>query len=314
MDRLAYTLRRTAQMLPVLLGVTVLVFFLVHLIPGDPAATILGVRATPDLIAALHRRWGLDQSLPAQYWLFVKRLLHGDLGTSFFYRTSVGSLVADRTPVTVFLLLYASILSLLMAVPLALLAATRKDGLRDQIVRAIPVVGLGMPPFWTGIMLVLVFAAEVFHIFPVGGYGHGALGHLESLFLPALTIAIGIAPILIRSLRASLLAVLEADFITTARSKGLPERRVLVRHALRNAIMSMLTVLAVNLGFLVGGTVVIEKIFALPGLGGLMFDGIANRDFAVVQGVTLVFAILVVVVNLTSDIVYSLLDPRVRFD
>ena len=314
MDRLAYTLRRLAQMVPVVLGVTILVFFLVHLIPGDPALTILGVRATPALIAEFHRNWGLDESLPQQYWLFMKHLLGGDLGTSFFYRTSVSSLVSDRTPVTVFLLVYATLISLVIAVPLALLAVTRKDGLRDQVVRAIPVVGLGMPPFWVGIMLILLLAADVFHLFPVGGYGHGVLAHLESLFLPALTIAIGIAPIMIRSLRASLLAVLESDFVTTARSKGLPARRVLVHHALRNAVMSMLTVLTVNLGFLVGGTVVIEKIFALPGLGALMFDGISNRDFAVVQGVTLVFAIIVVLVNLASDIVYSLLDPRVRFD
>ena len=314
MDRLAYTLRRLAQMVPVVLGVTILVFFLVHLIPGDPAVTILGVHATPDLIAEFHKHWGLDRSIPEQYWLFLKRLLHGDLGTSVFYRTSVSSLVSDRAPVTVLLLVYATVLALLLAVPLALLAVTRKDGVRDQVVRAIPLVGLGMPPFWVGIMLVLVFAADVFQILPVGGYGHGTLGHLESLFLPALTIAIGMAPILIRSLRASLLQVLESDFITTARSKGLPARRVLVRHALRNAVISMLSVLVVNLGFLVGGTVVIERVFALPGLGALMFDGISNRDFAVVQGVTLVFAIIVVSINLASDVLYSVLDPRVRFD
>ena len=193
MDRLAYTLRRLAHMVPVVLGVTILVFFLVHLIPGDPAVTILGVRATPELIAEFHRHWGLDRSLPQQYWLFMRRLLHGDLGTSFFYRTSVSSLVGDRTPVTAFLLVYAAFLSVLIAVPLALLAATRKDGLRDQIVRAIPVVGLGMPPFWVGIMLILLLAADVFHLFPVGGYGTGFGGHIESLFLPALTIAIGIA-------------------------------------------------------------------------------------------------------------------------
>ena len=314
MDRLAYTLRRLAQMVPVVLGVTILAFLLVHLIPGDPAVTILGVHATPDLIAEFHKQWGLDKSIPEQYWLFLERLLHGDLGTSIFYRTSVSSLVGDRVPVTVLLLAYATVLALLLAVPLALLAVTRKDGVRDQVVRAVPLVGLGMPPFWVGIMLVLVFAADVFKLLPVGGYGHGAFGHLESLLLPALTIAIGMAPILIRSLRASLLQVLEADFVTTARSKGLPARRVLVRHALRNALISMISVLVVNLGFLVGGTVVIEKVFALPGLGALMFDGISNRDFAVVQGVTLVFAIIVVSLNLAADILYSLLDPRVRFD
>jgi len=314
MDRLAYTLRRLAHLVPVAFGVTFLTFLLVHLIPGDPAVTILGVRATPALIKAFHHAWGLDQSLPEQYWLYLKRLAHGNLGVSLFYRTPVRSLVIDRTPVTLFLLAYAAILSVLIAVPLAVLAASRKDGLRDHVVRGIPVVGLGMPPFWIGIMLILLFAADVTKIFPVGGYGHGFVGHLESMFLPGLTIAIGLAPLLIRSLRASLLQVLESDYIATARSKGLPERRVLVHHALRNSVMAALTVLSINLGFLIGGTVVIEKIFALPGDGALIFDGIANRDFAVVQGLTLVFATLVVLLNLVTDILYSFLDPRVRFD
>jgi peptide/nickel transport system permease protein len=314
MDRLAYTLRRLAHLVPVAFGVTLLVFLLVHLIPGDPAVTILGVRATPALVKAFHHAWGLDQSLPEQYWLFVKRLAHGDLGNSLFYRTPVRSLVVDRTPVTLFLLAYGAILSVLIAVPLAVLAASKKDAARDHVVRAIPVVGLGMPPFWIGIMLILLLAADVTKIFPVGGYGHGFGGHLWSLFLPGLTIAIGLAPLLVRSLRASLLQVLEADYVATARAKGLPERRVLVHHGLRNAVMSTLTVLAVNLGFLVSGTVVIEKIFALPGDGALIFDGIANRDFAVVQGLTLVFAALVVLVNLVTDLLYSFLDPRVRFD
>jgi peptide/nickel transport system permease protein len=314
MDRLAYTLRRLAQMVPVVLGVTILVFLLVHLVPGDPAVTILGVHATPELVAELHRQWGLDHSLPEQYLLFMQHILQGDLGTSLFYDSSVSSLIVEKAPVTIFLLVYATVLSLLIAVPLALLAATRKDAVRDHVVRAVPLVGLGMPPFWVGIMLIMLFSVGVLHIFPVGGYGTGFMGHIESLFLPALTIAIGLSPILIRSLRSSLLAVLEADFVTTARAKGLAGRRVMLSHALRNAVMPMLTVLVVNLGFLVGGTVVIEKIFALPGLGLLMFDGIASRDFPVVQGVTLVFAIMVVLVNLIGDIVYSLLDPRVRFD
>ena len=150
-----------------------------------------------------------------------------------------------------------------------------------------PIVGLGMPAFWLGIMLILLFAADVWQIFPVGGYGDGVLGHLESMFLPALTVAIGTVPLLIRSLRVSLLAVLESDYITTARAKGVPERRVLIRHALRNGIMPMITVLGINLGFLIGNTVVVEKVFALPGVGAMIFDGIQQRDFAVVQGVTL---------------------------
>jgi peptide/nickel transport system permease protein len=179
----------------------------------------------------------------------------------------------------------------------------------------VPIVGLGMPSFWLGIMLILLLAAGgIWGVFPVGGYGDGVGGHLVSMFLPALTVAIGTMPLLIRSLRASLLGVLESDYVTTARAKGLPERRVLVRHALRNGIMPMITVLGINLGFLIGNTVVVEKVFALPGVGAMIFDGINQRDFSVVQGVTLVLATLVVLVNIAIDVTYSLLDPRVRYD
>ena len=314
MDRLAYVLRRLAQLVPVVFGVTFVTFLLVHLLPGDPAVSVLGVHATPQLVAQLHHKWGLDRSLPEQYWLFLERVAHGNLGDSLLYRVPVRSLVVDRAPVTLLLLLYSTVLAVIIAIPLALIAARRKDGTADQVVRAIPVVGLGMPAFWVGLMLITLLAADVVKWFPVGGYGNGFTGHLDSMFLPALTVAIGTAPLLIRSLRASLLSVLESDYITTARATGLPERRVLLRHALRNAIMPMITVLGINLGFLIGATVVIEKVFALPGVGALIFDGILQRDFEVVQGVTLLLAGLVVLVNIVIDVSYSLLDPRVRYD
>ena len=314
MDRLAYTLRRLAQLVPVAVGVTMVTFLLVHLIPGDPAVSVLGARATPQLIAELHKQWGLDRSLPEQYWLFLERLGHGDLGDSVFYRVPVRDMVIDRLPVTLWLLVYSTVLAMLIAVPLATFAARRKDGAVDQVVRAIPIVGLGMPAFWLGIMLLLLLAADVWKVFPAGGYGSGLWGHVVSMFLPALTVAIGTAPLLIRSLRTSLLGVLGSDYIVTARAKGIPERRVLVRHALRNGLMPMITVLGINLGFLIGNTVVVEKVFALPGVGALIYDGIAQRDFAVVQGVTLVLASLVVLVNIAVDITYSFLDPRVSYD
>jgi peptide/nickel transport system permease protein len=202
----------------------------------------------------------------------------------------------------------------LIAVPLATLAATKKDAVRDQVIRFVPMFGLGMPPFWVGIIFLLVFSLNLGRLFPVGGYGHGFTGHIHSMFLPGLTIAVSIAPILIRSLRASLLDVLESDYITTARAKGIPERRVLLRHAVRNGVISMVTVLGLNIAYLVGGTLVVEKVYALPGIGSLMIDSIFQRDFTVVQAITLVFAILVVIVNLVTDIIHSLLDPRVRFD
>ncbi|HEY3765153.1 MAG TPA: ABC transporter permease [Gaiellales bacterium] len=314
MDRFAYILRRLVQAVPVVLGVTVLCFFMIHLVPGDPARTMLGVHATPKKIALLHHEWGLDRSLPAQYELFMKRLVHGNLGESLFYNVSAWSLISGRLPVTLWLIGYGTLLSILIAIPLAVLAASRKDGARDQVVRAVPLVGLGFPPFWLGIMLLLAFGLHLGRLFPVGGYGTGVTGHLHAMFLPALTVALGIAPILIRSLRASLLQVLESDYITTARSKGISETRVLLRHALRNAVVSTVSVLGVNIGFLVGGTVIIEQVFALPGIGQLMLNSILQRDFPVVQGVTLVFGIMVVFVYLATDILHSLLDPRVRFD
>jgi peptide/nickel transport system permease protein len=199
-----------------------------------------------------------------------------------------------------------------IAVPLAMIAASRKDGVRDQIVRAVPLLGLGMPPFWVGILLIYAFAIK-FRFFPVSGYGTGFLGHLHYMFLPALTVAIALAPVVIRSLRASMLNVLGAEYITTARSKGVPGGRLFIRHVLRNAVIPAVTVLGINIGFLIGGTVIIENVFAIPGIGQLMLNSIFDRDFPVVQGVTLVFGVMVVLINLLADMAYAALDPRVRF-
>jgi len=309
-----YVARRLIQIVPIVLGVTVLVFFLINIVPGDPARTILGNHAPPHKVALLHREWGLDKPLPVQYWRFLKRMVRGDLGSSLFYSVPAGRLVVQRLPPTLWLIGLGTLFSVLIAVPLAALAATKRDRLPDQIVRAVPLVGLGFPQFWLGIMLLLAFGLHLGRGFPVGGYGSGVLGHLHSMFLPALTVALAIAPILVRSLRASLLEVFESDYVTTARSKGLSERRVLVRHALRNAVISTVSVLGVNIGFLVGGTLIVEQVFALPGIGQLMINSIFERDFPVVQAVTLAFAIMVVLVYLLTDVVHALLDPRVRFD
>lgn len=300
-------------MVPVAIGVTILVFFMVHMIPGDPARTMLGSRATAQQVAALHHEWGLDRPLVTQYGLFMARLLRGDLGESFYYRTPAMTLVLDRLPATLWLLVYGAVLAVVISVPLAVLAASRKDAIRDQVVRAVPLIGLGMPSFWIGIMLVLLLALRL-RLFPVGGFGNGFLGHLHAMFLPSLTVATVISPMLIRSLRAGLLNVLGSDYVTTARSKGVPEWRVMARHALPNGAISTVTILGVNIAFLVGNTLVVEKVFAIPGVGQLMIDSIFNRDFSVVQAVTLVFAVIVVLVNLLTDVAYSLLDPRVRFD
>jgi peptide/nickel transport system permease protein len=302
---------RVVQLVPVLLGMTILVFFMIHLIPGDPARAMLGIRATPGAVAALHHSWGLDRSLPAQYVSFLGRLLHGDLGTSLFYHVSVTSLISSRLDATLLLLLFAAVFSIVITVPLTALAVSHKDGVIDHVVRVVPLLGLGLPAFWIGSMLILLFAIDA-HVFPVGGFGTTFPQHLKSMVLPGLTIALALSPLLIRSLRASMLTVSEADYVATARSKGISSRRVLFKHVMRNGVLPTITVFTINFGFIIGGTVVVETVFALPGVGNLMVQSILNRDFPVVQGATLLFGLLVVAVNLAADVMYSVLDPRVQ--
>jgi peptide/nickel transport system permease protein len=309
---MGFVAQRLLQLVPVAIGVTFIVFFMVHLIPGDPAASILGIHATPRAVAILHQEWGLNRPLPSQYWLFLDRLVHGNLGQSLYYGVSTSSLIVSHLAPTLWLIIYAAVLAALISVPLAMVAASRRDGIRDHVVRAVPLVGLGMPQFWLGFILIYAFAIT-FRVFPVSGYGSGFSGHLRSMFLPSLTVAIALAPVVIRSLRASMLNVLGADYITTARSKGIPAQRLFLRHVLRNAVIPAVTVLAINIGFLIGTTVIIEQVFAIPGVGQLMINSIFQRDFPVVQGVTLVFAVMVILINLLADLAYAALDPRVRF-
>jgi peptide/nickel transport system permease protein len=313
MGRRTFVYRRLLLLIPTVLGVTIITFFMIHLIPGDPARTILGIHATPKAIAILHREWGLDRPIADQYWLFMDRLVHGNLGTSLYYGTSVSGLITSHLPATLWLICYAAILAVLISVPLAMLAASRKDAVRDHVVRVVPLLGLGMPAFWLALILQTELAVR-FRLFPVTGYGSGVAGHLRSMFLPALTVAVALCPVVIRSLRASMLNVLGAEYVTTARAKGIPSARLFVRHVLRNAVIPAVTVLGINIGFLIGGTLIVESVFAIDGIGYLMINGIFDRDFPVVQGVALVFGIMVVLVNLLTDVAYASLDPRVRFD
>jgi peptide/nickel transport system permease protein len=272
---------------------------------------MLGPRAPESAVLELRQRWGLDEPLPAQFGQFVGRLARGDLGESLSYSVPVTELIAGRVLPTLILLLYAVILVSLITIPLAALVAANKGSWIDHLVRIIPLVGLGMPSFWLGIILILLLALRL-GWFPVGGYGRTPAEILRALFLPGITVAIAIAPFTIRSLRAALIDVLEADFIDTARAKGLSERRVLLVHGLRNAIIPTVTVLGVSIGWLVGNTLVVEKVFAIPGLGALMIDAVLERDFPVVQALALIFGILVVLVNLVADLARAALDPRIK--
>ncbi len=306
-----YVLRRLVSLIPVLLGISLIVFFLVRLIPGDPAATLLGTHATPTAVRELRATLGLDKPLWTQYLTFLGHLFQGNLGFSYFYDSPVSGLIATSLPVTLWLLVAGVVFTLVTAVPLAVLAAARRGGIADNIIRAVPVAGLGLPAFWVGIMLILIFGLKL-HWLPVAGFGTNVPQHLRSMVLPGITIALTLAPILIRSLRASMIEVLGSDFIVTAQAKGIGTGRVVFGHALRNAAVSSITVLGVNIAYLTGSTLVVERVYSLPGIGQQMINSILSRDFPTVQGITLVFAILVVVVNLLTDVTHAALDPRVK--
>ena len=308
---LRYFLRRLLRMIPVILGMTIIVFFMIHLVPGDPARTLLGPRAPAEAIEAFNLRWGFDRPLHEQFLSFLGGLFQGDLGTSMSYNVPTTELVAGRFTPTLLLLGISALFAMIISLPLAVVAALREERTPDHVVRVIPMVGLGLPAFWVGILL-LTFVALRIDWLPVGGYGATWPDRLIAMILPGLTVAIGIAPFTIRSLRSSLIEVMEADYIATARAKGLTGVRVLWAHGLRNAVIPTVTVLGVNLGWLVGNTLIVEKVFALPGLGALMIDAVLERDFAVVQGMALIFGLLVVLVNLLADVVRASLDPRVQ--
>jgi len=308
---LRYAARRLAAAVPVVLGVAVVTFLLLRLIPGDPARAVLGIHASPQQVAQLRRQLGLDEPIYQQLWSFLVGLAHGNTGTSIYYKVPVSSLIWAALPVTASLVAVSAVFCVVITVPLATLAAARQDRPADHAVRVFSLVGLGMPSFFFGIILIIVFAVDL-HWFSVGGWGTTFAEHLRSLVLPGLTAAIAIAPVLIRSLRVGMLEVIESDFVAAARAKGLRGPRVLLAHVARNALIPTVTLLGISIAYLIGSTVVIERVFDLNGLGNLMLNAIGVRDFPVVQGVTIVYAIAVVVINLLTDLSAAQLDPRVR--
>lgn len=311
MNRFRFILFRPLQLLPVLLGISVITFFLLHAVPGDPIRALLGEKGTADTIAALQARYGLDRPVLEQYGFYLRNLFTGDLGPSIVYKVQVSELLGRRSQATLFLLVYATLLSIAFTMPLAIVAALYRGRWPDQVIRAFSTIGLGFPAFWLGIMLIILLSVWV-RVFPVAGYGDGFFQHLHHLFLPSLTIALALSAILIRTMRASLLETLNADFVTAARAKGLPKNWVFLRHVLRNSLLPAINLLGVNIGWLIGGTVVIETVFSVPGLGQLMVQSIFARDYFVVQALTLVFACATVAVSFLVDVVTVALDPRIR--
>lgn len=310
MDILTFLRKRVIHMIPVLFGILVVVFLMVRLIPGDPARIMLGTHATPESLAALRAQLGLDAPMWQQFVVFTGTVLEGNLGISLVYRRPVINVILERLPPTLFLVAYATVFSLVITIPLSLWAALQQNQLPDRCVRVASTITLSMPSFWLGLNLLILFAVRI-PLFPVAGYGNNFLDRLWHLFLPSVTITLMLAPMLIRSLRSGLIDVLKAPYVEFAHAKGVSERRVLQHHVLRNALISTVTILGLNIGWLVGGTVVIETVFSIPGLGSLMVSSIYARDYPVIQGVTMVFALLVISINLLTDIIYSILDPRV---
>ncbi|WP_374310807.1 ABC transporter permease [Dongia sp.] len=311
LHRYRFILTRPLQLLPVLLGISVITFVLVRLIPGDPARVLLGAKSTPEAIARIRAQFGLDEPIWLQYLYFLKNLGLGDMGKSILYKIPVLQLIAERLLPTLFLIGGSVLLALALAIPLASLAATRRGRLADHAIRLFSTAGLGFPPFWLAIMLIIIFSVKL-DLFPVAGYGDTWGDQLHHLVLPCFTVALALSAVITRNLRASMIAELASDHATAARARGLSEARVFWRHVLPNAVIPAINLLAVNIGWLIGGSVVIETVFSIPGMGQLLVRGIFTRDYMVVQSVAMVFACATVIVNFLADVLTVAIDPRVE--
>ncbi|MDQ1735160.1 MAG: peptide/nickel transport system permease protein [Pseudonocardiales bacterium] len=301
--------RRLVQLIPIVVGITIVSFVLIRIVPGDPATLILGNHYTPDGAAQIRKSLGLDQSVVVQYWRFLRSALTGSFGHSYSLDASVGHLISGGLGTTLFLIAMAGLFTALLSIPIGVFAGLHRGGIFDQSTRIFLLIGFALPGFLLGVLLILVFGVKV-PILPINGYGNGFLSHLRHLILPSITLAIPFSTVLVRSLRSSVIETMSADYVTTALLKGISWRRVVLRHIVRNAGMSVVVVFGVNLAFLVGGTVVIENVFSIPGLGSLLVNAVSTRDYPVVQGLTLFFALFVLLVNLLTDAVHIAIDPR----
>ena len=303
--------RRLIHSVWVLAAIIIVSFLVIRLIPGDPVVQMLGLQATPENIAAVNEDLGLDLPMGRQITSFVEGAFRGDLGSSIIKRAPVSDIVFDRLLPSVYLLLYATVLALVISVPLGALSAIYRNRVPDQIARLTSMVTFAMPQFWLGLMLILLFAIQL-DVLPSGGYGEGFGGVLLHLTLPALTIGLYLAPQLMRTLRSSLIEAIESDYVEAARSRGFRESRVVGKLAMRNALVPLISVLSINIGFLISGTVIVEVVFQVPGLGALLVQSVLNRDYPVIQGLILVFGAMVILVNILADAAYAVVDPRVR--
>ena len=310
-----YFFRRLLGTIPVMLVVAVFIFLMLRLTPSDPAAIIAGDNATTEQVAQIRSQLGLDRPMIEQFFIWSGRVLSGNFGESFFFKKTVAELIAQRIEPTLALATCTLIIALSLALPLGVLAAWKHGSLIDRFVMAFSVMGFSVPGFVIGYCLIYVFAIELGWL-PVQGYiriGVNFWQFLERMVLPSLTLSVGFIALISRITRASVLEVLNEDYIRTARAKGLSNRVVLMRHALRNAAVPILTVIGLGVAILIGGAVVTESVFGLPGLGRLTVEAVLSRDFPTIQTVILLFSVVYVVINLIIDISYTLFDPRIRY-
>ncbi len=311
---LSFLARRLVQLVPTLFFVSILIFSLQHLLPGDPALVMAGEEKDPAVIAQIREHYRLDQPLPIQYLYWVKGVLTGDLGESLRNRMPVLELIEQKLPVTIQLASMAIIIALLIGVSAGIISAVKKDTAWDYGANLFALWGISTPNFWLGILLIFLFSIELGWL-PASGYispSEDWRGSLATTIMPAFVLGNAIAAILMRHTRAAMLQVLESDYIRTARAKGLMERSVILKHALRNALTPVITLGALELGTLLSGAVLTEQIFSVPGFGKLIVDAVFNRDYAVVQGVVLVTATAYITLNLIADLAYILVNPRLR--
>ncbi|HEX7392779.1 MAG TPA: ABC transporter permease [Thermoplasmata archaeon] len=306
-DLISYIVRKLLLAIPVILLATLIVFLMLHLTPGDPALSLVPPRHTAADVEEVREKYGLNDPLYVQYGSFLWRLLHGDMGTSVTTFTSVSGLVFQKLPRTLELMAIGLTISYSIGIPLGIFSALRQNSATDRGVMVFTLVAYAMPSFWLGIMLMLLFAVKL-HWLPLGG----TVGGFASIILPTVTLGLGNSALTTRMMRSSMLEVLRMDYMTQLRSRGLPEREVIFKHGLKNAVLPVITVIGLDIGWFVGGAVVVETIFSWPGIGKLLVDSILNDDFPVVQGCILVLALFVVIGNLLADILYAYADPRVR--
>ncbi len=310
-----FSIKRLLSTLPTLFVVTVIVFAIVRVLPGNPARLLLGEEATPQLVAELTHQMGLDRPLPIQYASWLVGILQGDFGRSIKDNMSVGKLILEKLPTTLELAVLATLVSVLIALPAGIVTAAKRGGFTDGLITVLALSGVSLPNFFLGILLIYLFSIQLNWI-PPSGYMtplENPLENLRLMLLPAITLGLGTAGALTRFLRGAMLEVLGQDYVRTARAKGVLGRIVLYRHALRNALIPVVTIFGLQLGGLLGGAVITEQIFSIPGFGRLIVDAVFTRDFPVVQGIVLVSAIAIFLVSFLVDLIYAAIDPRIRY-